>query len=423
MSLISFGAMASTTIANAALMGGRNPGPDENVIKTFICSATGIPPEDIELRKTPSGTGYNMFVSVGGKTRYVFKAKTSRAEIECAKRIFSLTDMPEDVHLVGVSHIATSEDLEAVYSIASLSSNEIKTILDKQEEAAAIKATGMKLSSGNTLQWYSLQPFVDGKIGEDLHAEMESGKIDNRLKWKLLFKRLGMAISYMHSKGIVHEDFNFGNWFFNEETGNFYIIDWGCARCYGVTEEKKLNEKIRIIANLSKRLLYLKFSGQFLSLISVFLQNLTDISRSVLRFRLIRMLENDGLLVDDIRCSDMTDGLSSLFLSGYFDGDNDGKLFETVCLTRIAHLIRGFMHNLDKNDRCPSRETIIEQIESAWRPKTISDEEWKRRVNIYKGVINRTNPEQLRAIVNDAPSILIDVILSKIDAFGADETV
>jgi serine/threonine protein kinase len=312
--------------------------------------------------------------------------------------ISSLTDMPEGVHLVGASHIATSKDPGIVCCVASLPFD-LERMFEQELNAA-------KLPLGESLYRYSLQPFVGGRIGRDFFEEIEGKEINNGPKWELLFERLGIAISYIHSKGIVHGDFNPGNWFFDEETGNLHIIDWGRARC-GVTEEKKLDEKISIVVDLLSMSLYQKFSDRFFHLVGVLLRNL-GISKSDLRSGL-EMLK-DNFLVLDIRNSDMCSDCPPLFPPDYFDGKDNGEFFEVVCLIKIAYLIR----TRDFRDRCPSRETIIERIERARKQGTISDEEWQKRKDLYKVIINRMDPERLRAIVNDASGVLITAILSKL---------
>jgi hypothetical protein len=69
-------------------------------------------------------------VSVQGNPLYVFKKGTISREIRFSKKLSSLTNVPEGIFFVGISHFASQEDFDGdkFFEIATVSDHQINEL-------------------------------------------------------------------------------------------------------------------------------------------------------------------------------------------------------------------------------------------------------------------------------------------------------
>jgi hypothetical protein len=154
--------MANTATASSVPIGDGDSA--EDIARKFVHLAFRVPVEVIRVQKIEEEvkreSEYNAFVSFQDGPSYVFKIKTTPTEIKLGKKLSQLTDVPEGLSFVGVSHFGSQKDLEEgkVFEIASTPSQEIAN-----------------LDSGT--QYYSLQPFVDATKGGEIVKKWRRSEI------------------------------------------------------------------------------------------------------------------------------------------------------------------------------------------------------------------------------------------------------
>jgi hypothetical protein len=205
--------VANTAIASSVTA--RSENPNENTIKEFVSLGLYVPMENIGIQKIKTeNPGCVALVSVHGKLLYVFKAETTRNEIKASKKFLSLTNVPQGIAFMGVYWFALPGDLKGkrVSGILRTSWEQIKG-LDQRT------------------QYYSLQPYVGATIGVEVLKAMRA-KDDRDLlgAYGDLARKMGQTLAYMYSKHFLHGDFHPGNWFYDEQTKMFYLIDFGQSR-------------------------------------------------------------------------------------------------------------------------------------------------------------------------------------------------
>ncbi|MDR0740993.1 MAG: hypothetical protein LBF34_04780 [Puniceicoccales bacterium] len=248
-------------------------------------------------------------------------------------------------------------------------------------------------------------------------------------KYGPLGRKIGRAVAYMHSKGIVHEDFNTNNWLYNEQTGEFYLIDWECSRDLG---EKCISQPILLSPAMSDigRIFRLglsvglahKFSQPSIALIKMFFlgvfngqpwpNEFKSIIKECFKEGLAILIENNMDCI--ITCKDL-DGahgdiiekvyLVQIFIASHYP--SKGILPIDIIKKRAMGIARWKMEQ---------RIELRQETEDLEKVEAEENEKMQKQIAGYEKVLTKTSPEKLRQLHDDAngAEALIDAIVDEI---------
>jgi hypothetical protein len=401
-SLIFFKTVANTIIASNVPIENRELEREskwESAAKRFVSLVCGVSEEDIGVQKAKYGrSGYVAIVYIWNTPQWVFKSETNRREIECSKKFSSLDDMLDFLSLVGVSHFTTPDELEngKFQIVASVSEDQI-IALPKE-------------------RYLSLQPCVEAAVGSTFLDKMirDAEEGSNSFEtYSPLVEKIGKAISYMHSKEIYHNDFNSGNWLYNEKTGKVYVIDWASCLALGdgsEPEEPKLPWEggiWKFTMGLLDVATKCGIPGWSLGLMKLFLGCAIGEDKCLLdkfkeRFRgfdVPSFLENRCILNDG----------------------SDEDFFKIVCLGKVYWLLRNTLVRIKQESiekTVPIRDIIeqksIEEIIECTKRVANQNKEPPEQIDAYKEVLEAVDRGRLNQIFLNRGETFTEALLSKI---------
>ncbi len=100
---------------------------------------------------------------------------------------------------------------------------------------------------------YNNTPYIVMELlaGENLYVELNKGKIFNIEEAVKIIKQIAEALSYVHSRGMIHRDLKPGNIVIESEAANIKLLDFGLALVMELSEIKEEEEVLGTFGYMS----------------------------------------------------------------------------------------------------------------------------------------------------------------------------